>query len=157
MLRLICLNLIGVFFFLLMFIDIRLTVMFFTPDFILFNNFLYFPIICFVNILDTLQGRKRPVVDCARYFSKLGKVRKVGWRDNGQYYLIFRIKNMEPKITVLVQDNGNWQLVISGHFVQNPDERKFLNSAGIKGYSGTLEDIAEIVAEGKGGALVNML
>jgi hypothetical protein len=144
------------FIFSLAFIDIRKIVMFFTPNFILFNDFLVFPMIYFVSIIDVFKRKNDIVIEVIKNFRKVGKIRKVGWSWGEEYYLFFHIKNFKQKIMVVIETNGSWQLIPqrNDHY---PNGFKYLNSVGIKNYSGTFEDILKIAEEGKFGALVNKL
>lgn len=78
------------FLFALLFINIRKIVMFFTPDFILFNNFLSFPMICWVNTIDIFKRKNDIMVEVIKNFRKVGKIRKVGWSgaalQSGNFY-----------------------------------------------------------------------
>ena len=101
-----------------------------------------------------LQDRYDPVDVSIEYFSKLGKVRKIGRGDYGEYRLKLRIKNMEPEIRVFIQYNGDWRLAYLDY---DPAELKLLASVGIDKREGTLREIRKIVEEGKSGACVKML
>lgn len=138
----------------LIFIDVRKIVMRYTPNFVLFNAFLYLPMLGWVALMDIFMKKNTLVIATIRNFRKVGSIRKVGWSWGKEYYLFFHIKNFKQKIMVVIETNGSWQLIPQGH---EPKEYSFLASVGLTNYSGTLEDILEIAEKGKAGVLAKML
>jgi len=138
----------------LIFIDVRKIVMFYTPNFILFNAFLYLPMLGWVALMDIFMKKNTLVLATIRAFRQVGSVRKVGWGWGEEYYLFFHIKNFKQKIMVVIETNGSWQLIPQGQY---PKERRALAEVGLGNYSGTLEELQVIAEEGKMGVLVSGL
>jgi hypothetical protein len=102
------------------------------------------------------RKKHRLIDDWINYFSKIGIAKNGEGYIYGEYQWQFIVKKNEPKIFLIVQDNGNWSLIFQ-NLGLNVEEHRLLSSVGINKDFGTFEYIVAIVEGGKSRALVNML